>query len=85
MKDWGVLILFGGGIREQMDRTTYFRPLGYGVNKRAAGLDQITKGMFKGKDSRVECRSLGQRGEKVLTRVRAIKNSQTGIETKNKG
>ena len=28
------------------------------------------KGMFKGKDSRVECRSLGQRDEKVLTRVR---------------
>ena len=28
------------------------------------------KGMFKGQDSRVECRSLGQRGEKVLTRVR---------------
>jgi len=28
----GVLILLGGGTWEQMDRTRYFRPLGYGVN-----------------------------------------------------
>ena len=28
------------------------------------------KGVFKGQASRVKCRSLGQRGEMVLTRVR---------------
>ena len=34
MKASGVLILIGGGIQEQMDRTEYLRPLGYGVNCR---------------------------------------------------
>jgi len=41
--------------------------------------------MFKGKDSRVKCRSLGQRDGKGFNQgERAIKNYQTGIETKNR-
>ena len=42
--------------------------------------------MFKGQDNRVQCKSLGQRDGKGFNQgERAIKNSHTGIETKNKG
>ena len=42
--------------------------------------------MFKGQDSRVECRSLGQRGENVLTRVKEqLRILRLGLKRGTKG